>query len=584
MKDYNEMANAVFRRRDEFVAARKKRNGILLRAGVSVSALLLVAVVGISVWRSLPEIPVVTPTEPSSATLQTEEATLPAQTITQQEVSSQIQKETQETVDTPQQGSTAKPAVTPDKPQTETTLPPDPTEPKNDIPATDGSSDSATDGSADSTTAPAADAPGKDPFPGWTPDTLPQEPETVEPTAATESPMVTMAPSTLPPEPTTCQPTLPEATTTPCVETTTGGDLTLPDETQPAPTEPVAGSFFLECEAQVGDMVNLTVELQADELINTADIIAKYGYDNLEVVNLWDLGFTKDQFREAHAPNLGDAICFVNYNAGEYGKYGAVKLGLSATEKEFAVDFTENKVLMTFSFIVKKSGITTFEVVPNEMKSVSGTCYYRNGNQVTFDGINLGGYLTVIPASEVVLPAPPAEEETKPSEETPFTYPEESTDGDLIINCDSRTYSANIGDTVTFVTELKAEDLFENIHIELDYPDDYLSLNVPEKGKQAFPNMYGMVYNFEGRNSLVIMTAVDVYGFDFTSRQVLAQLEFEVVKAGEIDLDLHFQDMSKCRSEGFVDEAYFDDGVQKSFDDIFIYEYVIVNKPSDLQK
>lgn len=549
MKNYNEMADAVFRRRDEFVAARKKRNGILIKAGASVCALLLVAVVGIGVWRALPQVPSVKPTEPTTASSYTEEITsCPEQT--QDTQTTQTQKVTESKSNTPQAEDTPK-----------ETLPPDPTEPN-----TDQSFDTPQTGEpgipVDSTSAGATDS-----------DSV------VRPDDSTEA----VPPTVQPVEPTTV---VWEDQTLPGLEPTT------PEATEP--TEPPTGPLYIECsgktyEAQTGDMVTLTVELQADELIKSANVIAKYDYyyGRLEVVNLEELGFTEKQLRQVHAPNLGDALSFISYNAGNYGRYRAVKLDFVATENEFAVDFTESKVLLTFSFIVKKPGNTKVELVPNNIVSVNDTEYYRNGNQVVDEGVELDAYLTIIPAAEVVLPTSPAEEE-KP-EGTPFTYPEESTDGELIINCDGRTYSADVGDTVTFVTELKADEMFINIHVVLDYPEEYLSLNVPQKGKQAFPNMYGMTYNFEGYkdsatgevvNPAVIMVATDIYGFDFTSRQVLAQLEFEVIKAGEIDLDMHFEDMGKYNENAYVNEAYFDGGVQKSFDDIYIYDYVLVEDKS----
>ncbi|MBQ7999718.1 MAG: hypothetical protein IJ298_00695 [Ruminococcus sp.] len=583
MKDYNEMADAVFRRRDEYLAAKKKHAAILLKAGASVCALLLVAVVGISVWRALPQIPSQKPTEPTvtasiNVTETKDNITTEPETATAQEDTKANSEATKKpVVATDPVEST--PAGNTDKPQTETTLPPDPTEPsteyKGDKPATDGSVDptSATEG---------PNAPGMDSFPGWTPGTMPQTPATQAPTAGDDRPVTTEAP----------------CTTAVCC-TIPGLDETLPgytdgvETTTTEPTEPPTGPLYLECdgktyEAQVGDMVTLTVELQADELIKSANVIAKYDYyyGRLEVVNLKELGFTEKQFRNVHAPNMGDALTLVSYNSGTYGRYRAVKLDFVATENEFAVDFTEPKVLLTFSFIVKKTGNTKVELVPNKIVSVNDTEYYRNGNQVVDEGVELDAYLTITPASEVVLPTPPAEE-VKP-EEIPFTYPQESTDGELIINCDGRIYSANVGDTVTFVTELKADEMFINIHVALDYPEEYLNFNVPQKGKQAFPNMYGMTYNFEGYkdsatgeviNPAVIMVATDIYGFDFTSRQVLSQLEFEVIKAGEIDLDLHFEDMFKYAERG-KEEPYFELGVQKSFDDIYIYDYVLVEDKS----
>ncbi len=608
MKDYNEMADSVFRRRDEFVAARKKRNGILLKAGTSVCALLLVAVVGVSVWRVLPSVPLVKPTEPTSTVLaDTTEDTAQAQeketTVLQADLIETPDKtegkEDNTKAETPQEKetkpqATKKPAGNDDKPQTGETLPPDPTEPKGDKPATEGTPDptAATDESPDPTEAPtniappadAPQAPGADSvkptLPVWTPESA----ET-PPTDEWEVPEVTYSPMVPVPTTESC------CTTTACTdeptEPTMGGlESILPT----VPDEPATGPLFIECdgktyEAQVGDMVTLTVELQADKPVKTAYVGAKYDYyyGRLEVVNLEDLGFSKKQLRDAHVPNLGDVISLINYDSGSYGRYRAVMVDFSVAEEEYAPDFTEEKVFLTFSFMVKKPGNTSIELITHTINGIGGVKYYNDNVQVN-EGADLSATLDVIPAEQVVLPAPP-EEETQPREEIDFTFPDESTDGDLVINCEGRTYSANVGDTVTFITEMQADKLFENIHIVLDYPEEYLRLNVPEKARQAFPNMHGVTTNFLGYkdavtgeviNPAVIMVAVDIYGYDFTSRQVLAKLEFEVIKAGEIDLDLHFEDMAKC-SEGTKTDPYFELGVQKSFDDITISEYVLVN-------
>ncbi len=602
MKDYNEMANSVFHRRDEFVAARKKRNGRLLKAGTSVCALLLVAVVGVSVWRALPHIPSVKPTEPTTTvsadttedTAQTQEketTVLQAdliETPDKTEGKEDTKAETPQVKETKPQATKkpavatdpteSKPAGSNDTPQTGETLPPDPTEPKGDKPATDGTPDPTAATDAPSTVAPPADAPQapgadsvKPTLPVWTP----ESPET-PPTDAWEDP-----------EGTTCLPMAPEPTTAVCDEPT---EPTIGDLEPTLPTEPATGPLFIECdgktyEAQTGDMVTLTVELQAEKEIKSAVITTKYDYyyGRLEVVNLKDLGFTEKQIREAHLPNIGEVTAFVSYNSDSYGRYKGVRVDASVVEAEDSMDFTEKKVLYTFSFLVKKPGNTSIEFMITDIIDKDGQDYYQNSVQV-IEGANLFANLTVIPAEQVVLPTPP--ETPEKEEDVTFAYPEESFDGDLIISCDGRTYSANVGDTVNFVAQMKADELFENIHIVLDYPEEYLKLNTPEKAKHAFPNMYGMTVNFLGYkefpseiviNPAVIMVANDIYGYDFTSRQVLVTLEFEVIKAGEIDLDLHFEDMFKY-SPSAKGEAYFDAGVQKSFDDIAIYEYVIVNK------
>ena len=62
MKDYNEMAKAVFERRDEYLATRKKNQALFFKACVPVCSLVLVTMMGLLLWNS--NTPVLEPTPP----------------------------------------------------------------------------------------------------------------------------------------------------------------------------------------------------------------------------------------------------------------------------------------------------------------------------------------------------------------------------------------------------------------------------------------------------------------------------------------------------------------------------------------
>lgn len=555
MKDYNEMAEAVFHRRDEFMAARKKRNGIILRTGASLCALLLVAVVGIGMWRGLPEIPAVRPTEASEVSSQTEETALTWQTKetqmnSQQEASLQTEKAAQEKEDTHNQENSVS-----------STLPPDPTEATTDIPQTEDNTDPIVP----------TDAPGIDNDPGWLPDATSQ--------VTTESDMTL-------PQSTTCQPMITEVATT-CADWIEE-DTDPSSETRPEITEPATGPLVIECdgktyEAQVGDMVNLTVELQADKKIKYATVDVEYDYHKklLKPVILQDEGFSQLDLRLMHFPNIDPKGVYVKYDDDSRFIDGSLNARVDFSDKYGeSMDFSEKKVFCTFSFVVMKPGNTEIKLGIYQLTATDDTHYYY-AHRLVNKGAEFDLNLEITPAVEVEIPKAP--QVTVPEGED-FTYPAESTEGDLLIKCDGRTYSANIGDTVTYIAQIKVDELFENIHIIMDYPE-CLRLNIPEKRKNAFPNMHGMSINFDGfygNRSAVAMVASDFEGFDFTDRQVLVQLEFEVVDAGEINLDLYFKDMNKCGNSE-IDKAYFDGGVQRLFDGFALYEYVVVNQVSETQ-
>ena len=52
MKDYNEMAKAVFERRDEYFAERQRKQAMLFRAGLPICSLVLVTMMGLLLWNS----------------------------------------------------------------------------------------------------------------------------------------------------------------------------------------------------------------------------------------------------------------------------------------------------------------------------------------------------------------------------------------------------------------------------------------------------------------------------------------------------------------------------------------------------
>ncbi|MBQ2943907.1 MAG: hypothetical protein IJD93_04380 [Ruminococcus sp.] len=559
MKDYNEMAASVFQRRDEFVAARKKRNALLLKVAGSACAVLLVAVVGISLWKNLPRIPYVKPTDPTASSVTND--TQQTENITDTKTG------LQETTANP---DTTKVPV----------LPFDPTEP-------------SASSSADNTKP--SETPSTNPTSATDPTEKPQQPSAAtDPSSGNNShPVPTDAPVEAPSDYPTEPPWVEEPTEAPTAEPwepPTAAPTQAPWEppTQcptEEPIEPETGPLYIECggktyEAQTGDMVTLTVELEADERIKEADVLTKYGnyYIGLEPVNLYDLGFGGQQIQQAHLPNIGKAPANISYTKDHFARYKAVWVSFSAVEDE-GFDFTDKKVLYTFSFIVTKPGNTKIEIEPFRLSSAN-KAYYSNGIAVD-SGAQLEAYLTITKAQDVVMPVPPKENEN----EDDFIYPEESTDGDLHINCAGRTYSANVGDTVTYIVELKAEELFENIHIALDYQEQYLRLKLPEEDELAFPNLNGLVPNFKGYmdhnkgeviNPAVIMSASNVFGYNFKTRKVLVQLEFEIIAEGETDLNLQVKEMWK-RSL-YNSEPYFTNGEQACFEGIAIYEYVTSKK------
>ncbi len=368
MKDYNEMASSVFRRRDEYLTARKKRNALLLKVAGSACALLLVAVVGISLWKNLPDIPSVKPTDPT-----------PSVTDVTSTNNSQYSEDT-----TNAQTSSALVNTNPESTKVPV-LPPDPTEPSTSTPSQ---------------------------RPVDTPETELTDPtEVVDPTNGND-----MAPDSSwePPTdaPTEVEPTYPptegdDPTEPPWAEEPTEAPTAEPWEpptecptaapTQAPPTvEPTMGELYIECNgetvvAEVGDVVTVTVELQADELMK--DMVAGLIYDDfsgyLKVIN--ESSLTAYEKNALHVPNIDPDYVYVNYKYNKVGRKG-IKVFVDGEYEDF--DFSEKKIFFTFSFEVAKTGYTSIELVIDTMIGADGKDYYLNGEMINQGNISFDMYLT----------------------------------------------------------------------------------------------------------------------------------------------------------------------------------------------
>ncbi len=573
MKDYKEMAQAVFSRRDEYLALQKKKTAALLKTGVTLCSFVLVVVIGVLLWKTkLPDIPVVpAPVEPTQG--------VSSQSAVQQEPTTHIQvAESTVRAEDPKEPESApmvpiapvapsaptvstdpveKPTVTtPTKPQ-DTTERVDVTEVtdsvENDAPACSPNDPVCTE-------APTMGGFDEYPFPE---DTLP---------------MATSPATECPTDPTWG------------VETTEPTNPTVETE----PTEPPTGPLEIivngeKCVVQTGDMVSYTAELYVKDLIETFAASVAYS-DSLEIIEV--INPREESGSAAHYPNLTGGSEMMNYHYTKISEEGKLRAFVSGS-KLSGYNFKEQKVLLTFDFIAKSAGEAEIALEIHDLcKKGDGTPYFSNRQQVIFEGIACEEYITVTPAAEVILPTTPnpEPEETVP----PFTYPEESYNGELLIYTGERTYSANVGEKVTYVVELEADQKFNYINFAVAYSDK-LDLFIPENTENTLkedftiPDLSGDGYIFVDRTytvdgqewPAVYVDASRLYKFDFRRRKILVQLDFIVAEAGEANIDLIVNTvminenyMVGQNPEIPYGEAYFYNGEQLISDGINFYEYV----------
>lgn len=554
MKDYNQMAQDVFRRRDEYLAMKEKKKAMLLKAGVPLCSLVLVALLGLTLWlHKMPEIPVA-PVAPTT-------------------------KQTENTNDTVIASSQTVIGENPTDPGMNA-LPQDPTEPENTYvppvqttPADKPGSDSGNKYPESSTGTEDNVVP---PFPDWTvPDETyplvdPTEPCMPLPTDSWEE-------STYPEKPLETRPPLPQDR--PSVETTLPEEPT-PTEPTEAPTGPVeitvGGKKYT---AQTGDMVTYTAELYVKDLFETLQMGVLYGSE-LEVVEV--VNTKEDDPAPVHFPNLKSGSVNMNYHR-DSSRDAEKQIHMTGIRYS-GYNFREQKVLATFDFIVKKPGETMIALDIEEMAVKGGeTYYFSSGKQMIFENINIEESLKITPAEDIVVPKPsePEQEESVP----PFVYPEESFDGEALITCDGRTYSADVGQRVTCCVELEASEKFDSVQLIVKHSPELEAYEPKEteevvKEDVACPNLNGsVIVNFNGRTevngevvSAVKMNAVNIRKYNFRKRKLLIQVDFIVASPGEFSVDLI---MEVLGIDG--DKCYFEKGEQLIFDGIEIYEYVIVN-------
>ncbi|MBR3971795.1 MAG: hypothetical protein IKJ83_02785 [Ruminococcus sp.] len=575
MKDYNEMAKAVFERRDEYLAVRKKKKAMLLKAGVPVCSLLLVCFLGVTIWMAkMPEIPV---SDIQQNSVSTQTSTEP--TGTENDVTNYV-PETQGTITAkPSQGALAS------APNIQNNIDNPIQKPTNphigDKPQTGGQPDS--DKPQTSTTPRDPEAMG-----GVKPN-----PNLPDPTGAVDAttPNVPIVPGTTSP-----------AWEIPSTQVATewpDGYYPLPNDTVPSvsptvppitevPTEPPTGPLEIRVAdktytAQTGDMVTYTVELEAEEKFE--DIQMSIGF-NKKYLNAI---VPKDEDGEVdyadNVPNMASAhVTFFDDRVG----MNAVRL------KKF--DFSNKKVLMTVDFMVTHPGETEINRYMQEMTIynngvyVNGytdsRSYFTGGKAEVTEGIEFTEYLTITPAAEII----PPEITEKPTEPTaPFVYPEESTDGELLIYADDRVYAADVGQRITYIAELEAEERFESFQIKLLYDRDMLDILPPDDNNATdvvaeeitLPNAPGTLVNYDefdasgwyGDTGHLIATGSLLRKYDFRARKVFLQIDFIVKKPGEIELDLLIEEMSIDGTRYYFD---YQKG-QVITEGINIYQYVIVN-------
>lgn len=142
-------------------------------------------------------------------------------------------------------------------------------------------------------------------------------------------------------------------------------------------------------------------------------------------------------------------------------------------------------------------------------------------------------------------------------------------------------YKACVGDTISYVVELQADKLFENIQAVINYDSKKLELvrifsddpdvdNWEVEGPERCPYLDDVFFNGDLEDE-IRFNASKVSGYNFRAEKTLVRLEFVVKDAGnsEITLDIEYMTI-----KGDGSQKYFYDGEPVITDGITIREEV----------
>lgn len=162
----------------------------------------------------------------------------------------------------------------------------------------------------------------------------------------------------------------------------------IPEDSDKDKLTVTAGEVFAE--ANVGDTLTYTVNLEADKCFEDIQTILSYDSEKLELCRITSTDSTvTDAEAElaAYCPNIGDGI----YNSDHQGV-----VALNASNLE-GYDFTTGRVFLTLDFKVIATGETKLEFTTQEMTAIDETSYYSYSRKVE-DGAVFTESLNVLSA------------------------------------------------------------------------------------------------------------------------------------------------------------------------------------------
>ena len=125
--------------------------------------------------------------------------------------------------------------------------------------------------------------------------------------------------------------------------------------------------------------------------------------------------------------------------------------------------------------------------------------------------------------------------------------------GVCTLNVDGKTYEAMVGDTITYVFNLKTPEALEDFQATTTYDSGMLML-LSSDTKEMFPVAGDIVVCNTELENMVKYNAVNLSGMDFTKGGVFISLDFKVLDSGGTSVGTTLEYMDSVSSEPYVND------------------------------
>ncbi len=130
----------------------------------------------------------------------------------------------------------------------------------------------------------------------------------------------------------------------------------------------------------------------------------------------------------------------------------------------------------------------------------------------------------------------------------------------LTVTAGTNGYAFDVGSTITYTFDMQTPKAIEDVQAMVSYDSAYLKLKSTDANKM-FPVLgTSTIYNANIQNA-VKFNAVNIQGFDFTSKSTLITLQFEIIASGSTAVNTAVEVMTEKGGAPYVENYVKSEGV-----------------------